>query len=94
MESGRAEIVRQEAPRTLILDVRLGWGLRVRYDYLLTKASEHTEVAVTVAPYGIRHSLANIVSLGRGAAPYMLAITHGLVNLKEAAEYEARRRPR
>ena len=94
VESGRAAIVRQEAPRALVLDVRLGWGLRVRYDYALTRAMQHTEVAAVVAPYGMRHSLANIVSLGRGGTPYMLAITQGLANLKEAAEREARPGPR
>lgn len=93
VESGRAEIVRQEAPRVLLLDVRLGWGLTVRYHYALKQQTEQTEVAVTVTPYGIRHSLANIVSFGRGVTPYMLAVTQGLANLKQAAEREARRDP-
>ena len=94
VESGRAAIVRQEASRALVLDVRLGRGLGVRYDYLLTplprRAGEtdgpQTAVAVHVAPYGVRHALANVVTLGRAMTPHMLAVTQGLANLKAAAE--------
>ena len=94
VESGRAAIVRQEAPRALVLDVHLGRGLSVRYDYLLTPLPRRTgetdqpqtAVAVRVAPYGVRHALANVVTLGRAMTPHMLAATQGLANLKAAAE--------
>lgn len=94
VESGRAEIVRQEAPRTLLLDVRMGPGLGVRYEYRLTPQPRRagqgdlrqTEVAVTVTPYGLRHALANVVTLGRALTPHMLGVTQGLANLKAAAE--------
>ncbi|PZC44707.1 MAG: hypothetical protein DK306_001713 [Chloroflexi bacterium] len=94
VDSGRAEIVRQEPPRTLVVDIRLGRGLSVRYDYQLTPLRPdvgqpnlpHTEVAVTVVPYGMRHALANIITFGRGLTPHMLAVTQGLANLKAAAE--------
>lgn len=92
VESGRAQIVHQEAPRALLLDIRLGWGLAVRYDYRLSPLPRHagdlpqTEAAVTVVPYGIRHALANIITFGRAITPYMLAVTQGLSNLKAAAE--------
>jgi hypothetical protein len=97
VESGRAEIVRQEAPRALRLDVRMGPGLGVRYEYRLTPqprragdgGRRQTEVAVTVAPYGLRHALANVVTLGRALTPHMLAVTQGLANLKAAAEGQA-----
>ena len=91
VQSGRATILHEEAPRRLDLDVHLGWGLRVRYTYQLTLRAQDTEVAVTVAPYGIRHALANILSLGRGATPYLLAVTQGLANLKTVAEAAAAR---
>ncbi len=91
LDSGRASLVREEAPRQLVLDVRMGWGLRVRYRYALKAESGHTEVAVQVAPYGIRHAVSNIISLGRGATPYMVAVTQGLSNLKAAAEADAQR---
>jgi hypothetical protein len=86
VKSGRVQIVHEQPPRALCLHVRLGWGLYVRYDYDIRRTHEHTEVAVTVAPYGIRHAIANIMSLGRGTAPYMVAVTQGLANLKDASE--------
>ena len=92
VDSGRAQIVRQEAPRALLLNVRIGWGLAVRYDYRLTPTPQHTsdapetEVAVTVDPYGLRHALANIITFGRAMTPHMLAVTQGLANLKQAVE--------
>ena len=72
----------------------MGWGLEVRYDYRITPPLGPTsgptgapcEVAVEVAPIGIRHAIANIFSMGRGAAPYLAAATQGLANLKESAE--------
>jgi len=89
VEVGRAEITHQEQPRRIVVGVRLGWGLAVRYDYRLAVRPDHTEVAVEVAPHGIRHALANIVSFGRATTPYLLAVTQGLANLKEAAERNA-----
>lgn len=88
VEAGRAEITHEEQPRQIVVGVRLGWGLGVRYDYRLAVRADHTEVAVEVAPHGFRHALANIVSLGRASTPYLLAVTQGLANLKEAAEGE------
>ncbi len=101
VESGRAEIVRREARRSLLLDVRMGPGLAVRYEYRLTpmpRRAAHgdrgeTEVAVRVSPYGLRHALANVVTLGRALTPHMLAVTQGLANLKAAAEGRAGRPP-
>ncbi|MEE9277126.1 MAG: hypothetical protein V3V06_01815 [Dehalococcoidia bacterium] len=93
VESGRAQVVHEEAPRGLVLDVRMGWGLGVRYDYRLSVQAAHTEVAVTVAPHGLRYALANIISFGRGSSPYMLAVTQGLANLKEVAEAQVGGRP-
>lgn len=96
VESGRAQIVRQEAPRVLLLDVRLGWGLYVRYEYQLTPLAQATaqdragtEVAVTVAPFGLRHAIASIITFGRALTPHMLAVTQGLANLKETVETDA-----
>ncbi|MXY79647.1 MAG: hypothetical protein F4Y94_08185 [Chloroflexi bacterium] len=94
VESGRAEIIRQEAPRALLLDVRLGPGLSVRYEYSLTSLPRRaaqgdrgeTEVAVRVTPYGLRHALANVLTFGRALTPHMLGVTQGLANLKAAAE--------
>jgi len=98
VDSGRAQIVRQEAPRNLLLDVRMGWGLCVRYEYRLSALSpevaqnrEGTEVAVTVAPYGFRHAVANIITFGRALTPHMLGVTQGLSNLKQAVEADADR---
>lgn len=95
VESGRVEIVRQVAPRTILLDVRIGWGLAVRYDYRLSHGPEHapespvTEVAVAVTPYGFRHAMANIITFGRALTPHMLAVTQGLANLKQAVEADS-----
>ena len=97
MESGRAEIIRQEAPRALLLDVRIGPGLGVRYEYSLTRLPRRaaqgdrgeTEVAVRVTPYGLRHALANVLTFGRALTPHMLGVTQGLANLKAAAEGRA-----
>lgn len=89
VESGLATIEHQESPRSLDLDVRMGWGRGVRYRYTLTVRAAHTEVAATVEPYGIRNALANIFMLGRGLTPYLLAVTQGLANLKLAAETKA-----
>ena len=91
VESGRATVIREEAPRQLTLDVRLGWGLGVRYTYEITLQPEHTEVAATVTPYGMRHAVANVISFGRAASPYLVALTQGLANLKQEAEREAAR---
>ena len=87
--TGRAQIVHQEAPRWLDLTVRLGWGLRVRYQYRIRQTPDHTEVAVDVAPFGLRHAFANIFALGRGTTPYLLAASQGLANLKAEAERAA-----
>ena len=87
--AGRAQIVHQEAPRRLDITVRLGWGLRVRYRYDIRRGPEHTEVAVDVTPFGLRHAFANIFALGRGTTPYLLATTQGLANLKIEAERAA-----
>lgn len=95
VEGGRAEIVRQNAPRGLVVNVRIGWGLGVRYDYRLRPTAQHTaeapetEVAVTVDPYGMRHALANLITLGRAMTPHMLAATQGLANLKQVVEGES-----
>ena len=86
VDDGRARILREEVPRYLDLDVRLGWGLRVRYTYRISVQGTHTEIEARVVPYGIRFALANIVSLGRGATPHLLAVTQGLANLKAEAE--------
>lgn len=89
IDSGQATIEQQNPPRSLLLDVHMGWGRGVRYHYTLTGRASSTEVAVTVDPYGTRNALANIFSFGRGLTPYMLAVTQGLANLKEAAETKA-----
>ena len=86
VESGTATILREEPPRVLELEVRLSRGLAVRYDYALAVNGPHTEVTVSVNPYGIRFAVANIFSLGRGVTPYMLAVTQGLANLKASVE--------
>ncbi len=95
VESGRVEIVHQEAPRTILLDVQIGWGLAVRYDYRLSHGPQHapeapvTEVAVAVTPYGFRHAVANIITFGRALTPHMLAVTQGLANLKQVVEADS-----
>ena len=91
VESGRAQIVRQEEPRRLVLDVFLSRGLGVRYVYEISEQRQHTEVSVQIAPFGLRHRFANILSFGRGDMPYLLAATQGLANLKLAAEEAAQR---
>lgn len=89
VDTGQATIEQQNPPHSLQLNVHMGWGRGVRYRYTLTGRSASTEVAVTVDPYGTRNALANIFSFGRGLTPYMLAVTQGLANLKEAAETKA-----
>ena len=86
VETGQARILHEEAPRFLDLEVRMGRGLGVRYTYALHVRDAHTEVVATVAPFGLRYAVANIFALGRGATPYLLAVTQGLANLKAAAE--------
>ena len=86
VESGTATILREDAPELLELEVRMSRGLVVRYRYALVVNGPHTEVAVTVNPYGLRFAVANIFSLGRGVTPYMLAVTQGLSNLKASVE--------
>ncbi len=90
VRSGRAVIVHQEAPRRLVLEIRLGWGLAARYTYELSLAGAHTEVAGRVDAHGVRNRVARVITLGRSSTPYMLALTQGLANLKAAAEETAR----
>ena len=85
-DADRARILHEEPPRYLRLDVPFGWSHGVIYDYRLRPVAAGCEVAVEVAPYGIRFAIGNIFSLGRGLTPYMLAVTQGLANLKEECE--------
>ena len=94
--SDKVRIQHEEPPRQIVFWVRMGWGLEVRYDYRISvepapapgpqRAGPHCEVAVEVSPVGIRHAFANMLALGRGTTPYLLAATQGLANLKETAE--------
>ena len=84
--AGRAAVVCEEAPRLLTVDVRIGWGVAVRYLYRLGIIGDHTEVACEVSPHGFRFALGNILSLGRGTQAYRFAAAQGLANLKAAAE--------
>lgn len=86
VESGRAQILHQEAPRRMVLLVQMGWRLRVEYEYAIAVKPEHTEVSCRVRPHGLRHRMANLVSFGRGTSAYQLALTQGLANLKDEAE--------
>ena len=97
--AGRVRIQHEEGPRQIVFWVRMGWGLEVRYDYRITvepqqasalgRSGPYCEVSVEVNPIGIRHAFANMLALGRGATPYLLAATQGLANLKEIAEADA-----
>ncbi len=87
--AGRARLRDLEAPRVLSVDVALGWGLRVRYHYTLTDRGRHTEVEASAAPSGIRYRVAAVLTLGRAARAYRLALAQGLANLKAALENPA-----
>ena len=94
--SDRVRIQHEEPPRQIVFWIRIGWGLEVRYDYRISvepararsvqPTGPYCEVSVEVSPVGIRHAFANVLALGRGIAPYLLAATQGLANLKQAAE--------
>ena len=81
VESGRARILHQEAPRRMVLTIQMGWGLQIEY-----VKEDHTEVSCRVRPHGLRHRMANLISFGRGTTPYQLALAQGLANLKQEAE--------
>ena len=93
VESGRARILRQEAPRRMVLTVQMGWGLQIEYEYGIAVKEDHTEVSCRVRPHGLRHRMANLISFGRGTTPYQLALTQGLANLKQEAEKVAAKLP-
>jgi len=83
---GRAELLREERPRALTLDVEIGWGLTVHYAYTLRAVTGGSQVSVAITPRGIRWALSNILMLGRGITPFSLAAAQGLANLKETLE--------
>lgn len=101
--SDRVRIQHEEPPRQIVFWVRMGWGLEVRYDYRISeqpapapgtqRTSSYCEVSVEVSPVGIRHAFANVLALGRGSTPYLLAATQGLANLKETAEADPAAKP-
>ena len=94
--SDRVRIQHEEPPRQIVFWVRMGWGLEVRYDYRISvepapapgaqPVGPYCEVSVEVSPVGIRNAFANVLALGRGTTPYLLAATQGLANLKQTAE--------
>ncbi len=97
--SERVRIQHEDPPRQIVFWVRMGWGLEVRYDYCIDikpaaasemqRASPYCEVAVKVTPVGLRHAIANVLALGRGTVPYLMAATEGLANLKKVAEADS-----
>ena len=94
--SDRVRIQHEEPLRQIVFWVRMGWGLEVRYDYRINVESApapgaqrtppYCQVSVEVSPVGLRHAFTNVLALGRGTTPYLLAATQGLANLKETAE--------
>jgi len=86
VRAGRAAVLVDERPWRLALDVMMGWGMTVHYVYALRRTGGGSEVTVAITPRGLRWALSNILTLGRGAAPFALAAAQGLANLKQTVE--------
>jgi hypothetical protein len=61
-------------------------GVRARLTYAITPRGDHTEVAATMEPEGLRYTIFRMITLGRAEVNYELMLVEGLANLKSAVE--------
>ncbi len=88
--AGHAILLTEARRRELLLEVRMGVGFRVQHAYRLEARGEHCLISDRVRPIGWRWRLSNIFLFGRGLRPIEVAAVEGLLNLKAAAEGQAR----
>ncbi len=90
IDNGRVVLVAEERPRSLVIDVRMGFMFHVRHAYRLQRVAheEGCSIIDELRPFGLRWSLSNLFLFGKGSNAIVAAAGQGLQNLKEVAESE------
>jgi hypothetical protein len=80
------QVERAVTNEQLSLWVDLQGGIRALLTYRLIPREEHTEVAATMEPEGLRYAIFRMITLGRADTNYEMLLVQGLANLKQAVE--------
>ncbi len=90
IDAGRVDLIREERPYTLVIEVRMGLMFRVRHAYQLRRDSDAARCSITdeITPSGLRWIMSNVFLFGKGINAITAAANQGLQNLKLTAESE------
>ena len=81
------EVLRREPDRSIDLRVTIG-GVPCWLTYRLSPRESDTEVVAVLTPFGLKHTLFRIMTLGLRDQGFEMALVQGLANLKADVEDE------
>jgi hypothetical protein len=84
-EGDTFQVLRREPGRAIDLRVTIG-GVPCWLTYRIEQGAGHSEVVARLTPFGLKHALFRIVTLGQSRQGYEVALVQGLANLKAAVE--------
>lgn len=88
IETGRVDLILEERPYALHVEVQMGLMFRVRHEYRLERSADRESCYITdeISPSGLRWIASNVFLFGKGIDAVTAAAHQGLQNLKVAAE--------
>ena len=84
-EGDTFQVLRRQPGRAIDLRVTIG-GVPCWLTYRIEEAQGHAEVVAQLTPFGLKHALFRVLTLGQSRQGFEVVLVQGLANLKAAVE--------